>query len=504
MFCNSVYGVNTVDTVNTVATGVQVAQAVMKGDVTSLQGIATSLGAQITGLDSVVTAYTSLPVVRTIVGVGLLVVQDPVTGLVTITNTTGPLMAEKPQAPVNPTDKGGGGKTLKDTYSGEDSGGGGGGSGGGGNPDPPPPPGGGGSTGETSGGLPEPSDPPIGPAPPIDPVNFQDSGRIGGGGGGGLAPICLNGVPPIFRNRDQHGEWTTFVDSWGRRWSEDIQTEVIADGVTRFILEYDENGIPITTPGHLDIILRRDDENRVSSALLTHDRHLQHGYINQGGILAEHPTTVPNLAMIYQAYEQYILPYVESCNYINVGTGLVKTGSTLSLNEDLSTFAKTSSLKSLAFKDTLSWSDITLKPTLGTLSTKNSIDWNGSDIINKPADLTTKTYVDGLSYISAGAGLAMTGNTLSINGSQITTLGTLTDLTVDGTITATSTSSSGVAQAYPPDSMTGPTTTITGQAYGNGVYKSSESSGLHNTSQSTMVEAKGLEGDDKEEAVNFS
>ncbi|KAI8999145.1 hypothetical protein BC832DRAFT_541979 [Gaertneriomyces semiglobifer] len=432
-----------VDTVNTVATGVQVAQALMKGDVTSLQGIVTGIAGEVTGLSSTVAAIQAMPVVRGVIGIGVIAAQDPVTGIVTITNTSAPLMAEKPTAPVNPTDKGGGGGTLKDTYKNEEGGGGGGGLNGGG------------SVGESSSGLAQAPDNPI--LPPIDPVDLQNTGRIGGTDGNDLLP-CLNGLPPIFKGCDDKGENTWFVDSWGRRWSEELQLEIIEDGIERSVIELDEHGVPVTEKGHIDIILRGSDDDRISTAILTHDRHLQSGYIQQGGILFEHPTTVPNIAMVYEAYEKYILPYVESCNYINVSQGLVKDGNTLSLSEDLSTFAKTSSLKALAFKDTLAysdltgrptlgslatknsiaWTEVTSRPTLGSLSTKNTVDWNGTDILNKPTDLTTKTYVDSLAYLTAGAGLTKTGNTLSINGSQITTLGTLNNLSISGTITATS------------------------------------------------------------------
>ncbi|KAI8995146.1 hypothetical protein BC832DRAFT_596046 [Gaertneriomyces semiglobifer] len=371
-----------------------------------------------------------MPVVRGVIGIGVIAAQDPITGIVTITNTSAPLMAEKPTAPVNPTDKGGGGGTLKDTYKNEEGGGGGGGGGGGrggggGGLN------GGGSVGESSSGLAEPTETPI--LPPINPVDLQNTGRIGGPDGNDLLP-CLNGLPPIFKGRDDKGENTWFVDSWGRRWSEELQLEVIEDGIERSVIQLDEPGVPITNPGHIDIILRGSDDDRISTAILTHDRHLQSGYINQGGILFEHPTTVPNIAMVYQAYEKYILPYVESCNYINVGQGLVKDGNTLSLNDDLSTFAKTSSIKALGFKDTLAyseltgrptlgtlaaknsiaWTEVTSRPTLGTLSSKNTIDWTGTDILNKPTDLTTKTYVDSLSYLTVGAGLMKTGNTISL------------------------------------------------------------------------------------------
>ncbi|KAI8994438.1 hypothetical protein BC832DRAFT_596194 [Gaertneriomyces semiglobifer] len=156
---------------------------------------------------------------------------------------------------------------------------------------------------------------------------------------------------------------------------------------------------------------------------------------------------VPNLAMLFETWRDYMLPYVQSCNYIDVGQGLLKDGNTLSLSEDLSTYAKTSSIKALGFKDTLSyaeltgrptlgslaaknsiaWTEVTSRPTLGTLSSKNTVDWNGSDITNKPTDLTTKTYVDSLSYLTVGTGLVKAGNTVSL-GSDLGTFEVKTNL----------------------------------------------------------------------------
>ncbi|KAJ3175542.1 hypothetical protein HDU85_001624, partial [Gaertneriomyces sp. JEL0708] len=382
-------------TIQTAQTAFQAGQALLKGDVTSLQGIATSLAGQVTGLDAALTAYTSLPVVCGVVGIGLMVSPPDALGLVTITNTTGPLMT-KPKAgpPVDPllkSDPPG----VKDNEAGE-------------------------TAGPTDSPIPPPAPPP-GPPPP--------EGLKGGGGGGITNGPCYDPIPPIFGGRTNKGEQTWYRDSFGKRWSHLPTVEV--DGIRRTVLEYDENNYPIVEAGHIDIILRRNDDEQISSALLTHDRHLQVGY---DGVYNEHMQQVPNLAMLFETWRDYMLPYVQSCNYINVGQGLVKDGNTLSLSEDLSAFAKTSSLKGLAFKDTLAYNDLTGRPTLGTLSTKNTLDWNGTDIINKPTDLTTKTYVDGLSYLTAGTGITKSGSTLSLNTSAISSLGALT---VNGILTAT-------------------------------------------------------------------
>lgn len=61
-----------------------------------------------------------------------------------------------------------------------------------------------------------------------------------------------------------------------------------------------------------------------------------------------------------------------------------------------------------------------------------------------PSHATTKSYVDGLSYISVGSGLTKTQNTLSLNTSQttITSIGILSSLTVSGILNITDTTES--------------------------------------------------------------
>ncbi|KAI9008008.1 hypothetical protein BC832DRAFT_538935 [Gaertneriomyces semiglobifer] len=386
-------------TIQTAQSAIQVGQALMQGDVATLKATALSLGAQITGLDSVVTAYTSLPVVRNIIGVGMLVTSDPITGTTVIT-ASNPLMAQsKGTAPVDPILKSDD-SILKDN--------GGGGS----------------ETGETA----PPVDPPILPPNPPPPPPGGDTLRTTGRTDGNNFP-CLDPIPPIFGGNDvRTNEQTWFRDSWGKRYQ---FPTLDVDGVQRTVLEYDENNLPIVPHGHIDIVHRKTEVDDYSSVLLTHDRHLQSGY---QGVRLESMLQVPNLAIIYELWDSFMRAYVESCNYITVGQGLVKTGSTLSLSDDLSTFAKISSIKALGYKDTLpyseltglpslgslaaknsiAWTEITSRPTLGTLSSKNTLDWNGTDIINKLTDLTTKTYVDSLSYITVGTGLVKTGSTISL------------------------------------------------------------------------------------------
>ncbi|KAI8994452.1 hypothetical protein BC832DRAFT_596213 [Gaertneriomyces semiglobifer] len=388
-----------VDTVNSVATGVQIAQQVMSGNLSSLQGVVTGIAGEVTGLSSTVAAIQAMPVVCGVIGIGVLAAQDPITGVVTITASS-PLMAQsKGTAPVDPILKSDD-SILKDN--------GGGGS----------------ETGETA----PPVDPPILPPNPPPPPPGGDTLRTTGRTDGNNFP-SLDPIPPIFGGNDvRTNEQTWFRDFWGKRWQ---LLTIEVDGVPKTVLEYDENNLPIVPHGHIDIVHRKTQEDDFSSVLLTHDRHLQSGY---QGVRLESMLQVPNLSMLYESWDSFMRPYVESCNYITVGQGLVKTGSTLSLSDDLSTFAKISSIKALGYKDTLSyselmglptlgslaaknsiaWTDITSRPTLGTLSSKNTLDWNGTDIINKPTDLTTKTYVDSLSDITVGTGLVKTGSTICL------------------------------------------------------------------------------------------
>ncbi|KAI8999656.1 hypothetical protein BC832DRAFT_594530 [Gaertneriomyces semiglobifer] len=366
-----------VDTVNTVATGVQIAQQVMSGNLTSLQGVVTGIAGEVTGLSSTVAAIQAMPVVRGVIGIGVIAAQDPITGVVTITASS-PLMAKsKGTAPVDPILKSDD-SILKDN-------------------------GGLTETGETA----PPVDPPILPPNPPPPPPGGDTLRTTGGTDGNNYP-CLDPIPPIFGGNDvRTNEQTWFRDSWGKRWQ--LPT-IEVDGVPKTVLEYDENNLPIVPHGHIDIVHRKTEVDDFSSVLLTHDRHLQSGY---QGVRLESMLQVPNLAMLFESWDFFMQPYVESCNYIGVGQGLVKTGNTLSLSEDLSTFAKTSSIKALGFKDTLSY----------------------SELAGRPTDLTTKTYVDGLSYLTAGTGITKSGSSLSVNSSAITSVGTLTGLTSSGIVT---------------------------------------------------------------------
>ena len=54
-------------------------------------------------------------------------------------------------------------------------------------------------------------------------------------------------------------------------------------------------------------------------------------------------------------------------------------------------------------------------------------------------DATSKAYVDGISYLTVGTGLVKTGGNLSLNSSQITSVGTLTGLAVSGIVSVSNT-----------------------------------------------------------------
>lgn len=78
-------------------------------------------------------------------------------------------------------------------------------------------------------------------------------------------------------------------------------------------------------------------------------------------------------------------------------------------------------------------SEVTNKPYLGALSSRDVIDYNSTDLINKPI-------IDsGGSAVTAGSGLTLSGSTISVNAAQptITSVGTLTGLNATGAIVTT-------------------------------------------------------------------
>ena len=126
--------------------------------------------------------------------------------------------------------------------------------------------------------------------------------------------------------------------------------------------------------------------------------------------------------------------YVDAISYITAGTGITKTGSTLSVNA-LQT-------------------QITAVGILSSLSVSGSSTFSGAITIPAPTlggHATTKTYVDSL-YL-AGTGLTKTGSTFSVNSTQtqITSVGTLSSLNVTGlTKLYCSENNGGYAQLLPP------------------------------------------------------
>ena len=84
------------------------------------------------------------------------------------------------------------------------------------------------------------------------------------------------------------------------------------------------------------------------------------------------------------------------------------------------------------------------QPTITSVGTLTSLTVSGTVIIPTAVnanEAVRKDYVDGLSYLTAGTGLTKTGNTLTVNSAQpsITSLGTVTGLTSSGAVHITDT-----------------------------------------------------------------
>lgn len=121
--------------------------------------------------------------------------------------------------------------------------------------------------------------------------------------------------------------------------------------------------------------------------------------------------------------------YVDSLSYLTAGTGLTLVSGILSVNANQTQITTVGTLSSLSISGALSGSTATFS---GTVTADTPI---------LTSHLTTKSYVDTLGYLTAGTGLTKTASTLSVNASQtqITAIGTLSSLSVSGTATFTST-----------------------------------------------------------------
>ncbi|KAJ3167607.1 hypothetical protein HDU88_002053 [Geranomyces variabilis] len=164
--------------------------------------------------------------------------------------------------------------------------------------------------------------------------------------------------------------------------------------------------------------------------------------------------------------------YVDSIgsSAVSAGSGLTKTGSTLSVNAAQPTITSLGTLTGLTVSSTITAA--TVPAAASDLANKGNVDGltyltagtgislSGSTLsVNSvqtlsaltvsgavtvatapsaATDLTNKAYVDAISYITAGSGITKTGSTLAVAAAQtgITSLGTLSSLMVSGGVTA--------------------------------------------------------------------
>ena len=143
--------------------------------------------------------------------------------------------------------------------------------------------------------------------------------------------------------------------------------------------------------------------------------------------------------------------YVDS-NIVLAGTGLTKTGTTLSVNPSQTqiTALGTLSMLSVSGNTSITNTSPSTSTTSGALTVSGGMGLAGSLYVGGTAnfgntvtissspvnstDATNKNYVDSISYITPGFALTKTGGTLAVNSSFITSLGTLTGLSVSGQV----------------------------------------------------------------------
>jgi hypothetical protein len=154
--------------------------------------------------------------------------------------------------------------------------------------------------------------------------------------------------------------------------------------------------------------------------------------------------------------------YVDGATYLTAGTGLTKSGSTFSVNATQSQITSLGTLTGLTSSGVVSVTDSTISnsSTTGALRVTGGVGVQGSLFLGTHLNVagtttltgavtvptptgtthaTTKDYVDGATYLTAGTGLTKSGSTFSVNATQnqITSLGTLTGLTSSGVVSVT-------------------------------------------------------------------
>ena len=150
--------------------------------------------------------------------------------------------------------------------------------------------------------------------------------------------------------------------------------------------------------------------------------------------------------------------YVDGLTYITAGTGLTKTGGTLSVNALQTQITSIGTLTGLTSSGVVNITNNTISTSSstgaliitggvgisGSVFVGGNLSVSGTVTVPTPvngSDAVTKTYTDNLSYLTAGTGLTKTGGTLSVNAlqTQITSVGTLTGLASSGVINITNT-----------------------------------------------------------------
>jgi len=145
--------------------------------------------------------------------------------------------------------------------------------------------------------------------------------------------------------------------------------------------------------------------------------------------------------------------YVDGLSYLTAGTGLTLSGSTLVVNAIQTGITSLGTLTGLTSSGVVNIINATDSTSIGTgaltvsggISSGRNIyvggNVNASTAPTVGAHLANKTYVDGLSYLTAGIGVTLSGSTLNVNATQtgITSVGTLIGLTSSGIVSVTNT-----------------------------------------------------------------
>lgn len=278
------------------------------------------------------------------------------------------------------------------------------------------------------------------PTPPVLSTVVSEVAAAAAAGTDLLGWVSVWGFPPVFlkkREKDEAGN--DVLDEFGEPVYE-------KDPLGDAIVDHDENGYPLFESPPQNFVVS------IIDGCLRMRRDKPTCWL---GIENEDSREIVSLEMLKEYHDEYASP-----RFIGLIPELVEpmlapvSASVDALEEALVNYAELNYVNTKL--TTIDYNALLGRPSLGSLAGKSAVDLGTADVTGvlplAKVDplLASKSYVDGLTYLTAGTGLTKTGGTLSVNPvqTQITQVGTLQNLAMTGILSMTGTTSGYVVTSY--------------------------------------------------------